>query len=90
MPHYDLVVMVDVFEHLDKEAGKELINDVMQRADHFIISVPATWSAQGAAYGNEYEVHKSQWSYEEFEVLGFKRISQLDSPITVIKSKNLN
>jgi len=87
MPHYDLIVMVDVFEHLTKEAGKELINDLMKNCDHLIISVPATWSAQGAAYGNEFEIHKSQWSYEEFFELGFERISKLDEPITVMKSR---
>jgi 2-polyprenyl-3-methyl-5-hydroxy-6-metoxy-1,4-benzoquinol methylase len=86
MPAYDLVVMVDVFEHLTTSDGLKLINDLMQKTKHLIISVPAKWSAQGAAYGNIYEIHKSLWSYKEFEELGFKRLSKLEDPVTVIKS----
>jgi hypothetical protein len=87
MPAYDLVIMVDVFEHLSTSDGIKLVNDLMQKTKHLIISVPSKWSPQGAAYGNIYEIHKSQWSYKEFENMGFERISKLEDPITVIKNK---
>jgi SAM-dependent methyltransferase len=86
MPDYDLVIMVDVFEHLTKSEGIKLINDLMHKTKYLIISVPAKWSPQGAAYGNPFEIHKSQWSYKEFENMGFKIMSKLEDPITVIKS----
>ena len=87
MPNYDLAIMIDVFEHLTKEEGKKLIKDLMLKVKNLIISVPALWSPQGAAYGNIYEIHKSQWTYKEFEDLGFKRISNLSDPITVMLGK---
>jgi hypothetical protein len=31
-----------------------------------LISTPAVWIEQGAAYGNEFERHKSLWHFTDF------------------------
>jgi 2-polyprenyl-3-methyl-5-hydroxy-6-metoxy-1,4-benzoquinol methylase len=60
---YDLIVMVDVIEHLSREDGLRLL----MAAKRYVISTPNYWSPQGPEFGNEYERHVSQWKPEDFK-----------------------
>ena len=60
---YDLVLMIDVIEHLEKEKGNEVLVAVK---NHYLVSTPAYWSPQGASFGNERERHVSRWYAEDF------------------------
>ena len=60
---YDLVLAVDVIEHLTKEDGVKMLEAVKGK---YIVSTPNYWLAQGASFGNEYERHVSQWSQADF------------------------
>lgn len=60
---YDLVLFMDVIEHIEKERGLELL----KKAKHWIVSTPNYVSKQGKMFGNEYEAHISLWSQYDFE-----------------------
>ncbi len=66
----DCVLMTDVLEHFEKDAGLSLINrivsNVLAPGGILLISTPAVWIEQGAAYGNELETHRSLWHFTDF------------------------
>lgn len=70
---FDAIVMTDVIEHFDKEEGFEVIEKCKKRLNEggkFIISTPGVFIEQGAAYGNEFETHRSLWNVSDFN--GFR------------------
>lgn len=75
-PHrkYDAILLCDVLEHFTKEEGALQIAKViswLESGGIFIITTPAIECEQGAAYGNEYEVHRSTWYASDLKELGF-------------------
>ena len=72
---FDLVLLTDVVEHFDKEAGYAILLEAMRAvADGgaLLISTPAKFFEQGAWHGNPYECHRSSWTADELQALGFK------------------
>jgi 2-polyprenyl-3-methyl-5-hydroxy-6-metoxy-1,4-benzoquinol methylase len=81
---WDYVLMLDFIEHLDKQAGLDLIEQVKAQTrcgiflltpmesiwtdNHEHVDDPRLWS-----HGNSYDLHKSLWHTEDFE--GWQRIS---------------
>jgi 2-polyprenyl-3-methyl-5-hydroxy-6-metoxy-1,4-benzoquinol methylase len=67
---FDCVLMTDVLEHFDKDEGNAIISkivrDVLAPGGILLISTPAVWIEQGAAYGNELETHRSLWHFTDF------------------------
>lgn len=63
LPKYDLVLFMDVIEHLEKEQGLILL----EKAKHWVVTTPAYVNKQGAAFGNPHEAHKSFWKLADFE-----------------------
>ena len=67
---FDCVLMTDVLEHFDKDEGntviKKIVDDVLNPGGILLISTPAVWIEQGAAYGNELETHRSLWHFTDF------------------------
>lgn len=61
--NYDLVLAVDVIEHLTRQDGIKMLSSV---DNHYIVSTPNYWLPQGADFGNKHERHVSQWSREDF------------------------
>jgi Methyltransferase domain len=60
---YDLILCLEVLEHLGREDGKKLISMMLDRCSYLIVSY--TNSEQGSAFGNEHERHVSRWSEDE-------------------------
>ena len=81
---FDYVLMLDFIEHLDKSAGLQLIEQAKSQCsgriilltpmeeiwteNHENVDNPELW-----CYGNEYDLHKSLWTPEDFA--GFTRVS---------------
>ena len=63
LTNYDLVLFMDVIEHVKREKGLEML----KKARHWIVSTPNYVSGQGAMFGNEYEAHISEWSQNDFK-----------------------
>lgn len=69
---FDIVLALDVIEHLSKEQGLELIGKMKSWArKKVIIQVPNQQTPQGALDNNEFQRHRSGYRVEELVKLGF-------------------
>src|ERR1043166_5417798 len=64
---YDLLLLIDVLEHLTEEDGKKMLTACRERARNLIVSTPKDIGDQGAVYGNVYETHRFQWRRQHLE-----------------------
>jgi hypothetical protein len=64
---YDLILMIDVFEHFTYQDGLKLLGECRKKGKNILISVPIEMSAQEAVYGNEFETHKYPWKKTDFK-----------------------
>ena len=70
---FDVVTAIDVLEHLTKEEGYELIRKMEKwGSKKIIIFTPNGLVWQEGYDNNSLQEHKSGWSVEELEKLGFK------------------
>lgn len=67
LPDYDLILMIDVIEHLEKGTGKFLVAKARKKCSALIISVPNKLRKQEAVMGNVYEKHISTWAEADFK-----------------------
>lgn len=59
---YDLILLIDVLEHIEYASAVNLLNICKHKAKHVIVSTPKDIGHQGAGYDNIYESHLSQWN----------------------------
>ncbi len=70
---FDAVLCSEVLEHLKKEDGYELIEKTVKWArNKVIITTPNGYLLQDGFSDNPLQEHKSSWSVEDFQRLGFK------------------
>lgn len=67
---YDLVLLIDVLEHIDRQQGEELLKVLRIKSRVILISLPRKVRPQGAIFGNPYEVHRSEWTRQELLEFG--------------------
>lgn len=68
---YDVIFAGDVIEHVEKAQGQQFLRDALDHANEaVVVSTPAYETQQGAAAGNDFEVHRSQWTARDFRRLG--------------------
>ena len=65
LPDYDLYIMGDFIEHLEKDKAIELIEKLKVKGN-LIITTPDYWHKGEAVLGNEYEQHKCWMKDENF------------------------
>lgn len=66
---YDMIIMTDVIEHFEKQEGLDIARKIMELLNPggiVLIGTPAIFQEQGAAYGNEFERHRSAWGPYDF------------------------
>jgi len=63
---YDLILLIDVFEHFTYEDGLKLLEKCRKAGRNILISVPVAMSEQEAVYGNLFETHKNAWKQKDF------------------------
>lgn len=69
---FDLVTLIEVLEHLDKEDGEKALAELERVSrETVLITTPVGKSVHHAYYGNPYEEHKYIWSLEELKAKGF-------------------
>src|SRR5260221_2074296 len=67
LPAYDLILLGDVIEHLEKEIGMQFLRDACGTCSKaVIVSTPRYETAQTGLCGNELERHRSVWSASDF------------------------
>jgi SAM-dependent methyltransferase len=63
---YDLILMIDVFEHFSYEDGLKVLEECRRCGRNILISVPKIMSVQQEVYGNPYETHRFNWKRKDF------------------------
>src|ERR1017187_3523592 len=69
-PHYDLVLMCDVLEHLNKADGATVVHWFLSRDSILLVTTPKNWFKQAALHENPDEEHKSYRAPEDFKQFG--------------------
>ena len=64
---YDLILLIDVIEHLNFDEGEKLIEMSQLHAKNIIISTPKYFIQQPEMFGNPYEAHKSFFKKKHFK-----------------------
>lgn len=62
---YQLILMIDVIEHMSKEQGKNLVNSMLEAGCDVIVSTPKVWVEQHDDL-NPHEEHVSHWDWQDF------------------------
>jgi hypothetical protein len=63
-PAPDLVIAGDMLEHLDADQVEPLVRRLQAWTPRLLVSIPVLHLEQGAVGGNEFECHRSEWTYE--------------------------
>jgi hypothetical protein len=69
LPDYDVVLMIDVIEHLPKEAGRRIVDHFVQRGAAMVVATPKEFFQQ-ELYDSDDEHHVSHWTTRDFEKPG--------------------
>lgn len=64
LSNYDLIMAVEVLEHMKKEDGLSLIAAIKAKSRNFIVSYSNSVSVP--VFGNKYEQHISKWGPADF------------------------
>jgi hypothetical protein len=70
--NYDLVFIIDAFEHLSVGDGKKFIEEVSKKTKYLLISIPRFVGTQKGYTEdpNKFEEHRSFWTRKMFKSLG--------------------
>ncbi|MFO0821026.1 MAG: hypothetical protein U1A77_23980, partial [Pirellulales bacterium] len=72
---WDAILLLDVLEHFEHTQGEAILRVLRSKLSaggRLIVGTPAVWMAQGAAYGNALEQHRSLWTADDLGALGFE------------------
>lgn len=70
---FDLLFLGDVIEHFTKEEGKKILTEI--EYNKLIVITPKNVSEQGSVYGNSFEIHKSNWTIDDFPGFNYFEIN---------------
>ena len=73
LPQYDHIHLGDVIEHMSKEDGEALLVLCLAHLNpggSITVVTPEGFRPQGRVLGNQFEIHLSGWTVEDFEKLG--------------------
>ena len=67
--NYDIILMLEVLEHLPKDVGKVLLPKLMNKTNYvFVVSFPRSFrEGSGSEWPNPYEEHKCLWTKAELD-----------------------
>jgi 2-polyprenyl-3-methyl-5-hydroxy-6-metoxy-1,4-benzoquinol methylase len=69
---FDAVICLNVLEHLDKTAGKKLIDSMKKlTSDKILLQTPNGFLPQSEYDEDKYQAHRSGWTVEEVSRMGF-------------------
>lgn len=64
---YDLIIMGDVIEHIEKPKAYELLDELFKHTENILVSTPLGFMPQGAWADNKNETHLSGWGVADFK-----------------------
>lgn len=63
---YNLILLIDVLEHLNREDGNRLLDQCLGISEALLVSTPIKMEEQGALFDNGFEQHRQQWAKSDF------------------------
>lgn len=85
---FDLILLIDVFEHLDREIGYDFLQSCVRIGKSIVISVPTKWWEQeDSRDNNPYELHRAHYNWRDLRKLGFNQIFRISGQFIAIKSE---
>ncbi|MHB1457041.1 MAG: methyltransferase domain-containing protein [Armatimonadota bacterium] len=75
---YDLLLAIDVIEHMPYEGGVEFLKHAVRVAGTVLVVTPKEHFEQGSIHGNKYEAHVSEWNIRDFKSCGSLTVMNYD------------
>lgn len=75
LPSYDVIIMLDIIEHMEKKAGETLLKKIYNHHLNklLVLSFPAYFHGhEGSDWDNPYECHKCLWKHSDLVRLFLK------------------
>lgn len=87
---YNVVLMIDVIEHLDKEKAVTLLQHFVRDGAKVIVATPLQFFKQ-ELYESEYEHHISHWTKKDFDKIGYVDCQYFDAgAVYLLSADKLN
>lgn len=86
---YDLVTIIDVLEHLSIDEAKHLLSNLVSKNKHILLCIPFIVENQKAVFENEFERHKSQFSYDFFRAFKFVKFFSSQQLLCIISNNEI-
>ena len=77
LPAYELVLMIDIIEHINKEEATGLLKFLLKNGSKIIVSTPIHFFEQ-QLYESEFENHVSHWSIKDFKSIACVDVQYFD------------
>lgn len=76
LPRYDLILMLEVIEHIDKDVGLHVLSKLLKEHCNYaiVLSFPPLLGSEGKHWSNPHETHKCVYALEDFDVFPNKKI----------------
>jgi len=87
LPTYDLVLMIDIIEHINKEAALQLLQNFLSKGSKIIVATPKHFFEQDL-YQSKFEHHVSHWTKRDFDKLGFLQLQYFDAGAVYLLSND--
>ncbi len=87
LSRYDLILMVDGIEHLDKEKAVELLKYFISKNSRILVATPIDFFNQDL-YESEFEHHVSHWKLSDFKKVAFTDYQYFDGGALYVLSKD--
>ncbi len=84
--HFDVAIICDVIEHIEKPPGRELVQRLLKSCDTVILTTPLAFWPQQEEHGNAHEKHVSLWQPEDFQEFN-GRIVELGATFAAVISR---
>lgn len=70
LPNYDLILIIDVIEHLEKNAAVKMLEYFISKKNKIIIATPEKFFQQHL-YDSPFEEHISHWNLKDFSNIAY-------------------
>jgi hypothetical protein len=87
---FDVGLICDVIEHIEKPAGRDLINRLLAHCQTLILTTPLSFYAQEEEHGNTSQKHLCLWRPEDFRGYSGRTVELGATFAAVIQSDSTN
>ncbi len=86
LPSYDLILMIDIIEHINKAKAILFLKYFLRMGNKIIIATPIEFFEQNL-YESQFEYHVSLWTKKDFIKLGYLSVQYFDAGAVYLLSK---